>query len=143
VALSSLPGTGGTVVPFHVNGNTALKAAADNELRAAPRRKVLKAGIAASNNRHLTVTCTVKDISATGARLRVDNVVSIPDTFELIITVDGLEADCEVVWRRTNEVGVKFIGAPRMVAAKRAQVINPMLPTQAPTLRRKPKPDGV
>jgi hypothetical protein len=29
-----------------------------------------------------------------------------------------------------------------MVAAKRAQVINPLLPTQPPTLRRKPKPDG-
>jgi hypothetical protein len=140
--VATLPGTGGTVVPFHVNGNTALKAA-DNEARAAPRRKVLKAGVAASSNRHLTVSCTVRDLSATGARLRVDNIATIPDTFELIIAVDGLEANCEVVWRKTNEVGVKFIGAPRMVTSKRTQVINPLLPTQAPTLRRKPKPEGV
>jgi hypothetical protein len=125
-----------------VNGNTALKAAVDNDARVAPRRKVLKAGIAASNNRHLTVSCTVRDLSATGARLRVDNMASIPDTFELIIATDGLEANCQVVWRKTNEVGVKFLGAPRIVAARRAQVINPILPTQAPTLRRKPKPDG-
>jgi hypothetical protein len=125
-----------------VNGNTALKSAVDNEARAAPRRKVLKAGIAASSNRHLTTSVTVRDLSATGARLRVDNIATIPDTFELIIAADGLEAGCQVVWRKTNEVGVKFLGAPRIVAAKRAQVINPMLPTQAPTLRRKPKPDG-
>ena len=141
-ALSSLPVTGGTVVPFQVNGNTALKGVANNDARMSPRKRVLKAGIAASNNRHLTVSCTVRDISATGARLRVDNIVSIPDTFELIISVDGLEANCEVVWRNTNEVGVKFIGAPRMVSAKRAQVINPLQPTQAPSLRRKPRPDS-
>lgn len=139
-ALAALSGTGGTVVPFQVNGNTALKGPVNNDARGAPRRKVLKAGIAASNNRHLTVSCTVRDISATGARLRVDNLVAIPDTFELIIPIDGLEANCAVVWRKTNEVGVKFLGAPRMVAAKRAQVINPIVPTQPPTLRRTPKP---
>jgi hypothetical protein len=141
--LASLSGTGGTVVPFHVNGNTALKGAESNDARGAPRRKVLKAGIAASNNRHLTTSVTVRDLSATGARLRVDSMVSVPDTFELIIAVDGLEANCAVVWRKTNELGVKFLGAPRMVTAKRAQVINPVLPTQPPTLRRKPKPDGI
>ena len=141
--MSSLPATSSTVVPFHVNGNTALKASVDKEGRLAPRRKVLKAAIAASNNRHLMVSCSVKDVSATGARLRVDNTVSIPDTFELIIPVDGLEANCEVVWRRTNEVGVKFIGAPRMVGARRAQIINPMQSAQPPSLRRKPlRPDG-
>jgi hypothetical protein len=115
----------------------------NTDARGAPRRKVLKAGIAASSNRHLTVSCTVRDISATGARLRVDNLASIPDTFELIIAADGLEANCEVVWRKSNEVGVKFLGAPRMVAAKRTQVVNPILPTQPPTLRRKPKPLGM
>jgi PilZ domain len=140
--LSSLAGTGGTVVPFQVNGSSALKAREAGEARTAPRRKVFKAGTAASNNRHLTVSCTVRDLSTTGARLRVDNVVSIPDTFELIIAVDGLEANCEVVWRKTNDVGVRFIGAPRMVAAKRAQVIGPLVPTEPPSLRRKPKPDS-
>lgn len=141
--MAALSATGGTVVPFQVSGNTALKSAVDNEARVAPRRKVLKAGTAAFNNRHLTASVTVRDMSATGARLRVDSVAAIPDTFELIVTADGLEANCEVVWRKTSEIGVKFLGAPRIVATKRAQIINPMLPTQAPSLRRKPKPDGV
>ena len=66
----------------------------------------------------------------TGARLRVEGSVSIPDTFELIIEVDGLEADCQVVWRKANEVGVKFLAAPRIVAAKRAQVISPVAPAE-------------
>ena len=128
---------GGTVVPFSAVGNTLVKET-PNDGRVALRRRVLKAGIAASNDRHLTVACTVRDVSPTGARLRAESSVSIPDTFELIIEVDGLEADCQVVWRKANEVGVKFLAAPRIVAVKRAQVINPLTPAKAPTLRRAP-----
>ena len=130
---------GGTVVPFSAVGNTLVKET-PNDGRVALRRRVLKAGIAASNDRHLTVACTVRDVSATGARLRAESSVSIPDTFELIIEVDGLEADCQVIWRKANEVGVKFLAAPRIVAVKRAQVINPLTPAKAPTLRRTPAP---
>jgi hypothetical protein len=109
-----------------------------SDARSAPRRRVLKAAVAASNGRHLTVGCGVRDISATGARLRVDGSVTVPDTFELIIESEGLEADCEVVWRKANEVGVKFLGAPRTVAAKRPQVVSAVTPPRAPSLRRKP-----
>jgi PilZ domain len=135
--LDVLRRAGGTVVPFSAIGNTLVKET-PNDGRVAPRRRVLKAGIAASNDRHLTVGCTVRDVSATGARLRVESSVGIPDTFELIIEVDGLEADCQVVWRKANEVGVRFLAAPRIVAAKRTQVISPLAPAKAPTLRRTP-----
>lgn len=129
-----------TVVQFHVHGNTLAKS--DGEHRNAQRRRVLKAGLVAYNDRHSTLSCTVRDISDTGARVRVDGSVSAPDTFDLIIQIDGLEASCQVVWRNGNEVGVRFLAAPRMVATKRQQVINPLLRPEKPTLRRKPKPDG-
>lgn len=127
-----------TVVHFHVHGNTVAKSEGDQ--RSAQRRRVLKAGLVAYNERHATLSCTVRDISATGARVRVDGSVSAPDTFDLIIQIDGLEASCEVVWRNGNEVGVRFLAAPRMVAARRQQVITPLLPSEKPSLRRKPKP---
>ena len=130
---------GATVVPVGAVGNT-LVTETPGEARVAPRRRVLKAGIAASNERRLTVACMVRDVSTTGARLRVDGSVAIPDTFELIIEVDGLEADCQVVWRKGSEVGARFLAAPRMVAAKRVQVINALAPAKAPTLRRSPAP---
>jgi hypothetical protein len=129
-----------TVVQFHVQGNTVAKS--DGEHRAAQRRRVLKAGLVAYNDRHSTLSCTVRDISATGARVRVEGSVSAPDTFDLIIQIDGLEASCQVVWRNGSEVGVRFLAAPRMVAAKRQQVINALAPAEKPSLRRKPKPDG-
>jgi len=135
--LTSIPRTGGTVVQFSAVGNTLRKETPD-DARASPRRRVLKAGIAASNDRHITVACTVRDISDTGVRLRVDSSLTIPDTFELIIEMDGLEANCTVVWRKGNEVGARFVGAPRTVAIKRAQVISPLAPTKAPSLRRAP-----
>jgi hypothetical protein len=128
-----------TVVQFR-SMSSALVKPDQHDARLSPRRRVLKAGVVATNNRHLTASCTVRDISETGARLRVDSSLSVPDTFELIIEIDGLEANCQVVWRSANEVGAKFIGAPRKVAAKRVQVVNPLTAPSAPTLRRKPKP---
>lgn len=126
---------GGTVVQFSAIGNTLVKET-PSDARMAPRRRVLKSGIAACNERRLTMSCTVRDISATGARLRTEGSMTLPDLFELIIEMDGLEADCQVVWRKANEVGVKFLAAPRKVAAKRPQVISPITPPKQPSLRR-------
>jgi hypothetical protein len=128
-----------TVVQFRTTSSALVKQE-PHDARVALRRRVLKAGVVASNDRHLTMNCTVRDVSDTGARLRVEGSLSAPDTFELIIEIDGLEASCEVVWRSKSEVGVRFLGAPRMVATRRVQVVNPLIPPSAPTLRRKPKP---
>ena len=89
---------GGTVVAFSAIGNALVKQ--DGDGRMVARRRVLKSGIAASNDRRLTVNCTVRDISDTGARLRVEGSMTVPDTFELLIPLDGLEAPCQVVWRK-------------------------------------------
>jgi hypothetical protein len=128
----------GNVVPLYVVGNTVAKLA-DEEARRAPRRRMLKAGTVAFNGGHSTTGCTVRDLSSTGARLRADGSVGIPDTFKLIIELDGLEADCEVVWRKDSEVGARFVGAPRIVTPKRTQIISPVVPPQKASLRRKPK----
>jgi hypothetical protein len=127
----------GNIVQFNAQGALATKAA--EEPRHAARRRMLKAGVIAYNNRFCTLPCMVRDVSATGARLRVDTSVSAPDTFDLIIESDGLEASCEVVWRKANELGVRFIGAPRQVAVKKSQVVNANVPVTPPSLRRKPK----
>lgn len=82
----------------------------------------------------------VRDLSSVGARLRIDGSIGAPDTFELIIELDGLEAPCQVVWRRTPEIGVKFLSEPRKVAPKRTQVLAVGRP-EAVTLRRKLRPD--
>lgn len=131
--------TTGTVVHLHAAGNTAL-APVSNEARIAPRRRVLKSGKVAYSDRHVTIDCLVRDMSATGARLRIEGSVTAPDTFELLIPLEGLEANCQVVWRSGADLGVRFLAAPRIVAAKRQQVVCALTPAKAPTLRRKPRP---
>jgi hypothetical protein len=131
--------TQGTVVQFRATSSALVKED-QGDARRAPRRRVLKAGVAASNDRRLTVHCVVRDMSDTGARLKTEGSLTVPDTFELVIEVDGMEASCEVVWRSGREVGVRFLGAPRKVATRRVQVVNPLVPSSTPTLRRKRKP---
>ena len=48
-----------------------------------------------------------------GARLRVDGLLGVRDRVDLLIEQDGTEAECEVVWRNRNEVGVRFLGPLR------------------------------
>ena len=139
--MAALAQNTGTVVHLHTVGNTALAPNVDNEARIAPRRRMLKSGKIAYNDRHVTIECTVRDMSATGARLRVEGSVTAPDTFELLIPLDGLEANCQVVWR-------SGVGPRRQVPGRRRaswrpsarRSINALTPTKAPTLRRKPRP---
>lgn len=107
------------------------------EARAAPRRRALKAGIIAFQGHFITYRCTVREISDTGARIRVDDVLLIPDNFDLLIELDAVEYSCNVVWRRQNDIGIRFTSGPRQKAPKRSQVIAAVRPEQKPTLRRK------
>ena len=108
------------------------------EARGAPRRRTLKAGIMAFSGRHCTLPCIVRDMSDSGARLRVEGAISPPDNFELIIDLDGFEASSVIVWRNQNEIGIRFAEPPRNVAPKRAQVVQAVVPGQRGSLRRRP-----
>ena len=110
------------------------------EKRRGPRRRVLKGAIVAYNDRRSTMPCFVRDISDTGARLRIDGSINAPDKFDLIIEIDGLEVPCEVVSRKGSEIAVRFISPPCMKAPRRVQIVQALVPTKPPTLRRQPKP---
>jgi len=82
----------------------------------------------------------VRDLSDGGARLLISGSVAAPDTFELLIELDGLEASCAVVARSAGEVRVKFLSPLRVVHARRVQTVTPAVPSETPSLRRKPRP---
>jgi hypothetical protein len=103
----------------------------------AHRNRVLKRGIVAFNNRFSSLECSVRDVSESGCRLKSDAARQIPDTFELHVEVDGLWYPCAVIWRRGDEVGVRFSGAPSVAKSKRRQVVAPSTPAKV-SLRRKP-----
>lgn len=55
------------------------------------------------------VNCTVIDISSSGAKLTIDEVDQLPETFSLWLSRYGPPRySCRVVWRSSNSVGVTF-----------------------------------
>ncbi|MEO1280350.1 MAG: PilZ domain-containing protein [Pseudomonadota bacterium] len=124
------------VISFYQNDNATNSRF--EERRGASRRKVLKGAVAAFSGRSITVPCMVKDISQSGVRIRALGNVNIPDQFVLTIDLDGLEADCEVVWRNDKELGARFIGAARKIGSKRKQSICVNAPTTARSILRRP-----
>lgn len=54
--------------------------------------------------------CFVLDSSPGGARIETDAEIELRDTFKLaLVPAHPLRQPCEVVWRRGNIYGVKFI----------------------------------
>ena len=51
----------------------------------------------AFNQRFSSAPCVLRDLSSTGALVRVEGTIRVPNTFDVIIGLDGLEANCEVV----------------------------------------------
>ena len=80
--------------------------------RRAPRAEYHTAGTSKSILRNTELPCVVEDLSETGAKLLVENVNHIPDTFQLGITGSNFAAECIVVWRSRVAVGVIFETAP-------------------------------
>ena len=99
------------------------------ELRKASRRRTLKGAIATYLNNFSTLDCQVRDISDTGCRLRSDRADTFPDKFTLTIELDGLAADCRVVWRKNADLGIQFEGEMRKVEPTRYQSVKAVVPS--------------
>ena len=72
--------------------------------RIASRQRVLKGGTIEFGGG--AITCTVRNISATGAALDVTSPVGIPAQFTLV--TKGSHLPCRVVWRKEKRIGVTF-----------------------------------
>ncbi|MDB5506073.1 MAG: pilus assembly protein PilZ [Devosia sp.] len=81
-----------------------------NELRRAPRHRTLKKGHIIVSDGFSTIDCLVRNLSDTGAQLKVASVLGIPDSFPLKLS-DGQTLQCRVAWKRETEIGVEFITA--------------------------------
>ena len=55
-----------------------------------------------------SMTCTVRNISATGAALEGANLAKTPDHFVLVMEMESAARSCKVVWRNKTQIGVQF-----------------------------------
>jgi hypothetical protein len=74
--------------------------------RRAPRRNVLRAGRISFAGE--SMTCTVRNISATGASIEGANLDVTPDVFTMVLEMESTARLCAVVWRKKKRVGVRF-----------------------------------
>jgi hypothetical protein len=79
--------------------------------RKKPRKSVNRLRVVArDSDGALIASCSLHDVSERGARLGVNAGEPLPDEFILQLTRNGkVLRHCRVVWRRGEEVGVKYI----------------------------------
>jgi len=72
------------------------------------RRRMLKGGVIVFNDRRSTMACTVRNMTAGGARLEMPSTVGVPDAFTLQSEDGSIQQECVVKWRKDNALGVQF-----------------------------------
>lgn len=94
------------------------------ERRFARRKAVATNGQIVSADMNTPVTCIVRDVSTTGARIELvagpDNVLGgrakLPSNFTLQMRLDRMEVDCAIAWRNGPFIGVRYVSTPRFLS---------------------------
>ena len=76
------------------------------EKRAAPRHRVLKRGMIVYGGGG--VECTVRNLSATGARVDIESLTGLPNSFVLVIESDQFMRRGRPVWYTNKKLGIAF-----------------------------------
>jgi hypothetical protein len=79
-----------------------------SEMPRAERERSFLKGIVTFANGAMSAAVTVVQTSATGARIMVDDGVTLPDRFQLQIPRKGYDGPTRPVWRRNGFAGLAF-----------------------------------
>ena len=101
------------VKPVSLNGfdsdHTSGSVFCSDSRRKAPRRAVRIAGEVSFGDRANRMDCRIVDISSTGARLRINTIDQVATPrIGLYFDQQSTNVECQVIWMRDGEVGVKF-----------------------------------
>jgi hypothetical protein len=76
------------------------------------------------NNRMSTIDCIIKNISATGAKIALNDTFAVPTEFDLYIPQKSRGHHARLIWRDKDSIGVEFTDGQTAAAS----------PTAAPEL---------
>jgi hypothetical protein len=80
------------------------------EKRKHPRAEINEPAYVSSGGS--VMSCVVRNISAEGAAIDVENPAFVPPHFRLVMANDSSVRDCRVVWIQQNRIGVTFVALP-------------------------------
>ncbi|HXN66753.1 MAG TPA: PilZ domain-containing protein [Bradyrhizobium sp.] len=81
------------------------------ERRKHPRTEVDQPAFVSSGGS--VMSCRVRNISAEGAAIEVENVAFVPSQFRLVMAEDCSVRECRIAWIQQNRIGVTFAAAPK------------------------------
>ncbi len=98
-----------------------------HERRRHQRIRTLMKGVISYNRGTITIPCVVRDISAGGARVRVEGGTVVPGTFDLLLPERNESFSCRLVRTNGDEIGLEFILPHADLPTERvvAQVVAP------------------
>jgi hypothetical protein len=77
--------------------------------RMEPRPRTLLAGKLVFGPQELTADCSIRNLTAHGAKIQTTVAANLTPDIWLIIVRRGAAYRCSLAWRRGEEVGLKFI----------------------------------
>ena len=77
--------------------------------RRSPRLRSFLGGQITFSRNSSVMDCLVRNLSPEGARLAFSGTIAVPDAFSLFITQRQLLVRARMVWRRADEIGVRFV----------------------------------
>ena len=105
---------------------TAAELSSTEARRAVRQRSFLGAKLSYGDGA-FTFDCVVRDVSETGARVKVPQGLAVPNHVFLVETRSGIAYEARVVWKRHPEIGLEFVhqhglaeaSTPHMMILKR------------------------
>ena len=59
------------------------------------------------------MSCVVRNISAEGAAIDIENPIFVPQRFRLVLAKDSSVYECQIAWIQQRRIGVAFVAAPQ------------------------------
>jgi hypothetical protein len=87
------------------------------ERRRQLRARTLKSARILLNHHQSVIDCVVRNLSPTGACLKVETTFGIPDRFDVMFDIDKSIRPCRLVWHNDKQIGVEFETADKVAAA--------------------------
>jgi hypothetical protein len=78
-----------------------------DEKRKHPRTEIDEPAYVSSGGS--VMSCTVRNISAEGAAIDVENPAFVPSRFRLVMANNAKVYECRVAWIQRNRIGLNFV----------------------------------
>jgi hypothetical protein len=81
------------------------------EKRKYPRTEISEPAYVSSGGS--VMSCMVRNISAEGAAIDIENPGFVPARFRLVMANDSSVYECKIAWIRQNRIGLTFVAMPK------------------------------